>query len=352
MKGYKSDKPIIGFWAFNDNFYFLDPIISKLGEDFEVKKFSLSRSLAQKFITKILRHPKKPSIRYSIEQFLLNTLGFSAFKKQLRMCDIAWFEWANGPVLQATAFKDINTPIICRLHRYEAYREMPLSINWSKVKLLIFIAESVKESFKSRFPDQYKLVDSVVIRNGVDLTKFKADLTRPRGKNIAYVCRINYIKNLPLLLQCLTTLVKIDTDYMLHVAGAFDGAVLEEYFWDQVEKLGLASNITYSGKMTNEEISVWLRDKDFILMPSIIEGQPVSVLEAMAEGIKPIVYNYFMAEKVFPRKYLFNTVQECVEKILSDDFNRKEYFDFVAANNDLEKICARIKDEIDKLISE
>jgi len=345
-------KPVIGFWAGDcNNFSFLDPIIELLSKDFEVKKFTFNESLSQRLVTKVVSDKNQQGMQryHSRVSFLINTT-FSKLRRQLNSCDIAWFEWANGPIIWASQLKDIKTPIICRLHRYEAYSETPLLIDWSKVSSLIFIAESVEKVFKCRFPDQYDSTKSRVIRNGVDLTKFTADLSRTKGKKIAFVGRLHYVKNPSLMLQCMAVLVKRDPEYKLYIAGGFFDLVLEEYFWDQVEKLGLKDNVIYSGELKRDEISNWLSNKDYFLMTSIIEGQPVSVLEAMAEGLKPVIHNYFLAEEVFPIKYLFNTIEECVESILNDDFDRQEYFNYVSHNNSLEKQVDKIKEEIKSLL--
>lgn len=308
-------KPLIGFWAGDqNNFQFLDPIIEELGKEFGVQKFFYQEGEHQKFVN------------------------------QINSCDLAWFEWANGPVIPATHLETVRTPFICRLHRYEAYSNAPTRINWQKINTLIFIAESVRESFRGRFPGIIDQVHNLVIRNGVNTEKFETDITRSRGKKVAYLGRLHYHKNPSLLLQCFYALVKEDPQYELHVAGRFCDSVIEEYFWDQVSKLELGKKVIYYGEIT--EVNKWLNDMDFLLLPSIIEGQSVAALEAMALGIKPIIFNYFMADSLFPKKYLFNTVEECVQKILSNDFDRQEYRDYVRINNDLNRQMAKIKEVI------
>jgi tetratricopeptide (TPR) repeat protein len=123
----------------------------------------------------------------------------------------------------------------------------------------------------------------------------------------------------------------------------FSEQIIEEYFWDQIEKLGLKKSLTYYGKINN--MDSWLKDMDYMILSSIVEGgQPcLSILEAMAAGVKPIIANYIGAEQVIPDKYLFNTVDECVSLVLDDDFNRSEYREYVKTNNDFENQVAQIK---------
>lgn len=313
-------KPLLGFWAGDlNNFQFVNPLIMELSKDYRVRKY------------------------------IYQDGDISSLENGLKECDLAWFEWANGPVIPASQLQGINTPIICRLHRYEAYGDAPHLINWSRINKLIFISESVEESFKHRFPKAYASVKSTVVRNGVDLAQFKADLTRPRGKKVAYLGRLHYHKNPAMLLQCFAAIAKKDPEYEFHVAGSLHDSVIDEYFRYQSEKLGLNNQIIYYGNINNA--SEWLKDKDYLLISSIIEGQPVSVLEAMAEGVKPVIHDYFLSDRVFPRKYLFNTIEECVEKVTGDDFNRQEYRDYVESNNDLLKQASKIKEIINNLLS-
>jgi glycosyltransferase involved in cell wall biosynthesis len=313
------NKKIIGFWAGENYFNFLDPIIKSLeeGGSVIVEKFS-----------------------YDGDDELL--------RRQLKKCDIAWFEWARGPIESASKINDLNIPIVCRLHKYEAYIESPRNVNWANVSLLIFISEAVRDTFKRRFPDEIVSVKSTVISNGVDMKVFKADIDRRVGKKIAFNGRFHYHKSPELLLQCFKKISEIDKDYTLHMIGEFVDPVLEEYFWYQVERMGIKTKVNYDGVI--DGVEEWLQDKDYFLQPSIIEGQSVAALEAMACGLKPVLHDYYNSTKVFPEKYLFNTIEECCARITKEEVNRNEYYEYVNENNNLEKQIEKIKATIKDLL--
>jgi glycosyltransferase involved in cell wall biosynthesis len=309
-------KPVVGFWAGDlNNFQFIDPIIERLKEYYNVRKFEFDRNNLQ------------------------------ALSKNLSEVDLAWFDWANDAVVPASFNGKIDIPFICRLHRYEVYGTFPTTINWKRINKLVFVSDSVRESFRSNYPDYLNDVESVVISNGVDLEKFNGDLARPNRKNIAYLGRLHYIKNPSLLLQCFAAIAKKDPECKFHVAGAFGEFVIKEYFWDQVKKLGLEDSLTYYGKIDNPEI--WLRDMDYMVLPSIIEGGPVSILEGMASGVKPVVANYLNAEKFLPKEFLFNTVEECVDIIVGEDLDRSSCRQHVEEHNNFEDQVKDIKNLID-----
>jgi glycosyltransferase involved in cell wall biosynthesis len=314
-------RPVVGFWAGDlNNFQFIDPIIERLRESFDVRKFQFDR----------------------------NNLG--ALERDLRTCDLAWFDWANDAVVPASFNNSIKIPFICRLHRYEIYDNFPSAINWKHINKLVFVSGSIHDYFKSHYPDFYEATSVTIIKNGVDTKRFNGDMSRPRGKNICYAGRLHFIKNPTLLLQCFAAIAKKDPEFRFHVAGSFSEQIIAEYFWDQIEKLGLKESITYYGKINN--IDRWLKDMDYMILTSIVEGgQPcLSILEAMATGVKPVIANYIGAEQVIPAKYLFNTVDECVSLVLNDDFNRSEYRAYVKTNNDFENQVAQIKALIESLL--
>jgi glycosyltransferase involved in cell wall biosynthesis len=268
----------------------------------------------------------------------------------LQACDLAWFDWANDAVAPASFIKSIKIPFICRLHRYEVYGNFPGAINWERINKLVFVSESIHDYFRSHYPDYYEATSSSIIKNGVDTKRFNGDMNRPRGKNICYAGRLHFIKNPTLLLQCFAAIAKKDPEYRFHVAGSFSEKIIEEYFWDQIIKLGLKESLTYYGKIS--DMDSWLKDMDYMILSSIVEGgQPcLSILEAMATGVKPIIANYIDAEQVIPDKYLFNTVDECVSVVFNDDFNRSEYRTYVRTNNDFENQVAQIKALIESLL--
>ncbi|MBI4733490.1 MAG: glycosyltransferase [Rubrobacteridae bacterium] len=314
-------KPVIGVWAGDlNNFQFIEPIIDRLKESFCIHKYSFDRN------------------------------DLKALKENLAECDLAWFDWANDAVVPASFNKTIDIPYVCRLHRYEVYGHFPTTINWARINKLVFVSDSVRESFRSYYPDYFNTVESMVIKNGVDLNKFRGDLSRPRKKNIAYLGRLHYVKNPSLLLQCFAAIVKKDPEFKFHVAGEFSESVIKDYFWDQVKKLGLENSLTYYGKIDNAD--TWLQNMDYMILPSIIEGEPVSILEAMATGIKPIVANYINAENFLPEEYLFNTVDECVNLIMNGSFDRTQYRSYVEINNNFEDQVLSIKALIEELLLE
>lgn len=316
-------KPVLGFFAGDgNNFRFVDPIITSLSEDYKVKKI------------------------------LCDDGDIAQMTKELKKLDIAWFEWGNGPLITASNLGLNKPPIITRIHRYEAYTEAPKYTNWDYVDKVIFSADSTKKHFVETFVTETRKIKSIeIVRMGIDTDFF--NLTRKKkGKNMAFVGRICHDKNIPLLLQFFYELLLKNPEYHLSLVGAFDNPVLEEFYYDQVNKLGLSNNVHYLGVKNQAELKRFLTEMDYIVSTSIIEGQSVAVLEAMSMGLKPILYNYSNSAECYPKKYLYNTLQEFIEMVTNEDFEPTEYRKFVLENNGFALQIDKIKKIINELLDE
>jgi sugar transferase (PEP-CTERM/EpsH1 system associated) len=133
----------------------------------------------------------------------------------------------------------------------------------------------------------------VTIINGIDTTRFA-----PHGRSgilrealgigpdiplVGCVARLDPVKNLPLLLDAMTLLVRHVPDARLALVG--DGP-LRESLREQAKALGLDSRIVLAGKFP--DTAPVYRDLDVFALPSVSEGTSISVLEAMASGT-PVV---------------------------------------------------------------
>ena len=256
-----------------------------------------------------------------------------------RQYSYIWLEWADGyPLYMATKFtkeKLCGTKVILRIHRYELFQKRTLSliaeINPNIIDKLLFVSEYVKQIGISMFPWMER---GEVIPNLIDHTKFPFH-DRKRGKNILFLGRISYVKNLPFLMQLFYELLKFDPYYKLHIVGDIADKELyyfKENFIKKIPYLNIGENIIFHGRIENSQLPDIMNEIHYIVCTSIFESQGVGILEAMATGIKPIVYNFGGAEDIFPDKYLFMTRSEFLENIMQNSYNPREYHDFVIKN--------------------
>ncbi len=222
--------------------------------------------------------------------------------------DLCWFEWCDNLLIEATKHPK-KCPIVCRLHSYEAFTDMPAKVDWSKVDQLVFVNRSVEELVR---PQITGAVPWTVIHNGVDCDKFQIPPDKQYGKKIASVGYINYKKNPALLLYSFKKIHEYDPEYTFHIAGAHQDARIKLYFDNFLKENPLP--ITFHGWV--EDMAKWYADKDYVISTSLFESFHYSIAEGMACGLLPLIHNWYGAQYLYPKEYMFSDPDSCL-KLLS-----------------------------------
>ena len=135
----------------------------------------------------------------------------------------------------------------------------------------------------ARDPSHFKIV-----RCGLDLDEYKFRPPRPGVKRLLCVARVSYEKGLAFLIDAVAELRGRGHDFELHLAGdGPDRAFLE----DLTRRRGLTDRVTFLGYRTEAEVRRELEEADIFVLPSFVEGVPVSAMEAMAAGVPVIATN-------------------------------------------------------------
>lgn len=131
--------------------------------------------------------------------------------------------------------------------------------------------------------------------NGIDLERFRPDgrsLLRercgldPERKVLVTLARLSSEKGLVFLLDALGRLAASGRcDFHTVIIG--DGPERRE-LEEQAARLGLNAALTFAGEIDHSEVPSWLRGADAFCLPSLREGTPNVVIEALATGV-PVV---------------------------------------------------------------
>ncbi|MCH4259678.1 MAG: glycosyltransferase [Clostridium tyrobutyricum] len=267
---------------------------------------------------------------------------YKQIDKGMEWADICWFEWCDELVIYGSKlFMASEKKIICRLHSYEAFTDYPSKVDWDKVDKLIFVGEHIRKFITNKFKIDNKKIE--VIPNGIDVNKWTFK-DRKLGYNIAYVGYINYKKGPMLLLHTFKAIYDKNHKYKLYIAGKFQDDRDVLYFKQMIKEFNIENNVIFNGWQDN--LDKWLENKNYILCTSILESQNMSVMQAMAKGIKPIIHNFVGAKNVYTKKYIWNTIDDAVHMILQDNYNSKDYRKFIENNYSLNKQIGKIKQVI------
>ena len=103
---------------------------------------------------------------------------------------------------------------------------------------------------------------------------------------IGFAARIEHLKGPMVLLEAFAAASRTCRDLRLIIAGA---GALEQQFTDRAHALGVASRCEFVGVYTSpDERQSFMQRLDIFALPSLTEGTPNSIIEAMAHGL-PIV---------------------------------------------------------------
>lgn len=137
--------------------------------------------------------------------------------------------------------------------------------------------------------------DVNVIPNGIDLESFEdlpiKEAIRGRlGLNnddnlILFVGTFRPVKGLRYLIQAMNIIKQKGTSMRLMLVGY---GKERDYLKSLIEGLNLEGYVAFAGKVLNEKVPQYMAAADILVLPSLSEGFPVTILEAMASGL-PIV---------------------------------------------------------------
>lgn len=228
----------------------------------------------------------------------------SEMKSLLEWCDLAWFEWCDQLVIAASKMPK-KCKMICRLHSYEVFSDMPRQVDWSKIDHLVLVSDAVKELLSYNFSVPCPIT---VIHNGVDLDKFTIPQNKRPGKRICSIGYINYKKNPALLLYCFKAIHEYDPGYTFHLAGEHQDARIQVYFAHLLPRLNIP--VHFDGWVEN--VPAYMRDKDFVISTSLFESFHYSIAEGMAAGVLPLIHDWLGADQLYPKQYVFTTPSDAV----------------------------------------
>lgn len=161
---------------------------------------------------------------------------------------------------------------------------------WKGADAVIALTEDMKieiEKIYSRHID--------VVPNGIDLEVFEGlprkEAIRQRlrfnnnDKVILFVGTLRPVKGVKYLIQAMNVIAQKEPKTRLMLVGNGEE---RDYLRGLVKELKLERYVTFVGEVPNEKVPEYMVASDVFVLPSLSEGFPLTILEAMASGL-PIV---------------------------------------------------------------
>lgn len=237
----------------------------------------------------------------------------------------------------------------------KSYRKL---VNLIALKLLNIKFIAINESNLDKANKFYNTSKIELVQNGIDINKYtiksKKNINKDKEINFVNVARFFEVKNHKFLIDIFYELEKEYPNSKLHLFG--DGPLLNE-IKEYSQKIGLYDKISFYGNVKN--INEILSDMDIFIFPSLYEGSPLAIIEALATGI-PIVasnrggipslvknyFNGFVCELVLEE--FITKVKELIEneelykKISMNNINGRKSFDIKETTDKYEKLYKKL----------
>lgn len=120
-----------------------------------------------------------------------------------------------------------------------------------------------------------------VIPDGVNTELFRRQKGQKEPGSILFVGRLCDRKGLPFLIDAIGTIHNKLPTVKLYIVGE---GPLRDLLEARVGELGISDNVTFIGKVTEQELVDWYNRMEVLVLPSLFEGFGMVCLEAMACG--------------------------------------------------------------------
>ena len=138
------------------------------------------------------------------------------------------------------------------------------------------------------FMDNYEPARCPIVHCGVNSGAYSYRDPGPEVSRILSVARLAPEKGFRYLLEAFSSVAKNSPAVQLRLAG--DGPMRSE-LQEHARLLGIAERVVFLGSATEVEIRNELAAADIFVLPSLAEGLPVSLMEAMSVGVPVIASN-------------------------------------------------------------
>ncbi|HLL77060.1 MAG TPA: glycosyltransferase [Pyrinomonadaceae bacterium] len=185
---------------------------------------------------------------------------------------------AGVPVM----YQEVGTPF--DPPEYEAYYEqfttvLPLCAEVSALSPLL--AQKCRERLLLAQDVSVLPIMADDLRGGANGRRARADEI-----NVGFASRIEHLKGALVLLEAFAAAARADRRLRLRIAG--EGS-LRQKVWERARELGVANVCEFTGVYTRpEQRKSFMEGLDVFVLPSLAEGTPNAIVEAMSHGL-PVI---------------------------------------------------------------
>lgn len=322
-----------------------------------------------------------PNLRF-IELPNLNTFGalFGLVSKcrkiiesEVAHCDMIFIRGGINALLGVDAAKKLNKPYLleCSGCAWESYWNHSLPGKFiapymeyrgrkdtRDASYVIYVTE---EWLQRRYPTNGKSTfASNVILHYIDEKAEERRLSKISSMDkkrvvIGTTAGLNRMKGQQFVLEAMS-LLRDDCDIRYELVGSGD----DSYLKSLIEKYDLSGKVVFKGQMKHDEVLSWLDTLDIYVQPSLQEGLPRSLIEAMSRACPSLgsrtagIPELLSKECIFERKNpkaiavaILNLLNgDCIEINAKKNFAKAKEYELAKLNERRKQIYTDYRDEV------
>jgi len=164
---------------------------------------------------------------------------------------------------------------------YDYYYQLA-KLHENSIDLFITVAQNIERKLIQVIPHR---------RNDIDYLRFPVPLINHEEKevgdniNIIFIGRLEAAKGYLLLPAIAKRVNESNSNVHWHIVGSIAEPAIENITWDENIR------VRHYGNMLNDAVLELLKSMQILILPSVAEGMPVIIIEAMKAGVIPLVNN-------------------------------------------------------------
>ncbi len=193
------------------------------------------------------------------------------------------------------AARNLKLPLVYTIHGWSFHQDQSKLVKNIRMLSEWFLTSQTTSNICVSFSNQqdgvkkFNMKNSTVIFNGISTEKFdptgkyadiRKELNIPEEKTlIGYIVRITMQKDPMTLIEAMKMVMEVTKDVFLLVVGEGD---LKEKIVQMTRDYGLSSHVVFEN--FRQDVPDILHATDIYCLPSLWEGLPIGILEAMSMG--------------------------------------------------------------------
>mgnify|MGYP001309518923 CR=1 FL=1 len=291
-----------------------------------------------KFLNQYIQSCKEKNLNVIVDQWKGHTKhDAEQSERKLREADIVFCEWGLGNAIYYSQNKLKHQKLYIRVHRQELTTKNFNQIDLEKVDRIIAVSPFILEEF-SRIKNIPR-AKMTLIPNYINVEHFRTKTnSSERSKfHLGLLGILPKLKRLDRALDLFEQLWRLDSRYKLYIKGKrpeelgwLQNRKKEVEYYEQLfKKINEApwnNNVIF--EEYNHDVASWFSKIGYILSTSDIEAFHLAIVEGMASGVQPVVFNWPGAKYIYPKDIIVNSVQEAKELIIYNNKSNRSNHQF------------------------